>query len=49
MKKYRFTGRMTNAVEAAAPSSIWGKGVPGKGGKTTNSAITEKKSDKENA
>lgn len=47
MKKYRFTGRMTNAVEPAASASIWGKGVPGKGGVTTNGAITEKKADKE--
>lgn len=47
MKKYRFTGRMTNTVEPAAPASIWGKGVPGKGGVTTNGAITEKQTDKE--
>lgn len=38
----------TNAVEPAAPASVWGyKGVPGKGGKTKNSTITENKTEKE--
>lgn len=48
MKKHKFTGKMTNAVEPARPASVWGKGVPGKGGKTANSTITEKKTEKEN-
>lgn len=46
MKK--FTTKMTNAVEPPAPVSIWGKGVPGKGGATTNSSIIENKTEKEN-
>ena len=37
----------SNAVESAAPASVWGKGCPGKGGKTLNSKITEKDSTKE--
>lgn len=40
---------MTNKVEPAAPASVWGKGVPGKGGLTTNSAIAEKNVEKENS
>lgn len=47
MKK--FTTKMTNTVESPAPASVWGKGIPGKGGMTTNSSITEKKTEKENA
>ena len=46
MKK--FTTKMTNAVEPPAPASVWGKGIPGKGGATTNSSITENKIEKEN-
>lgn len=47
-KKYRFNGknpayRVTNAIFDAAPMHIWGKGCPGKGGKTTNAPIPEKK------
>lgn len=42
MKKRTFTTRMISTVEPAAPATVWGKGVPGKGGKTTNSAIIEK-------
>lgn len=41
---------MTNAVQPAAPASIWGKGVPGKGGKSTNyfsTSTEEKKNEKE--
>ena len=45
MKK--FTTKMTNAVEPPAPASVWGKGVPGKGGKTTNSTIVETKKENE--
>lgn len=48
MKKHVFTNKMTNAVAPAAPASVWGKGVPGKGGKTTNASVAEKKADKEN-
>lgn len=47
MKKHIFTTKMSNTVEPAAPASVWGKGIPGKGGLTTNSTITEKKNDKE--
>lgn len=46
MKKHVFTSKMTNAISPASPASVWGKGVPGKGGKTANSVIVEKKSDK---
>lgn len=45
--KHVFTNKMTNAVGPAAPASVWGKGIPGKGGMTTNSSTIEKKSDKE--
>lgn len=45
MKK--FTTTITNAVEPAAPASVWCKGIPGKGGMTTNSSIVEKKTEKE--
>lgn len=48
MKKHIFTTKMISAVEPAAPASVWGKGVPGKGGVTTNSSIVEKKTEKEN-
>ena len=44
MKKI-FTNTMTNTIADAAPASVWGKGVPGKGGKTTNFAIVERPSD----
>lgn len=46
MKK-KFTGKMSNAVEPAAPASVWCKGVPSKGGITTNSTISENKNNKE--
>lgn len=39
MKK-TFTTIITNAIDPASPASIWGKGVPGKGGTTTNALIT---------
>lgn len=45
MKK-NFTNKASNAVEPAAPASIWCKGVPGKGGMTTNTTIIQK--EKEN-
>ena len=48
MKKRKFTTLGTNAVEPAAPASVWGyKGCPGKGGKTQNSIIV-KSTTKEN-
>lgn len=47
MKKKVFTNKMTNAVAPAAPASVWGKGVPGKGGNTINASIPEKKTNKE--
>ena len=47
MKK-RFTSKMTNAVEPAAPASVWGyRGCAGKGGKTNNSTIANKSDKKE--
>lgn len=36
MKKHRFQTIGTNAIDPAAPAAAWGKGVPGKGGATTN-------------
>lgn len=49
MSKKKFTTKLTNAVEPAAPTSVWGyKGVPGKGGKTRNSIIVNKTNAKEN-
>lgn len=40
--------KATNAIESARPTSVWGyKGVPGKGGKTHNAAIVEKKIENE--
>lgn len=47
MKKI-FTNKLTNAVEPAAPTSVWGyKGCAGKGGKTKNSVIIAKSDKKE--
>ena len=48
MKKHVFKNKLTNAIEPAAPASVWGKAVPCKGGKTTNGSIVEntKKEDK---
>ena len=40
-KSYKRILKANNAVESAAPSSVWGKGVPGKGGKTLNFEIPE--------
>lgn len=40
----------SNAVCDPCPASVWGyKGCAGKGGKTTNAVIIEKKTEKENA
>lgn len=39
MEKFRFTNVMANAVEPAAPQSVWGKGCAGKGGNTHNATI----------
>ena len=48
MKK-KFTNKMTNAVEPAAPASVWGyKGCAGKGGSTQNAVIVNKTNAKEN-
>lgn len=49
MSKKTLTTKLTNAVEAPAPTSVWGyRGVPGKGGSTQNSAIYAKTNTKEN-
>lgn len=49
MKKNKRPGKKTNAIDSARPTSVWGyKGCSGKGGKTTNAAIIEKKTAKEN-
>ena len=42
-KNYKRILKANNAVDPAAPASRWGKGVPGKGGATLNSAIPERK------
>jgi hypothetical protein len=48
MKK-KFTTKLTNAVEPAAPTHVWGKRpCPGKGGKTQNSSIVANSIKKEN-
>lgn len=41
-KNYKNLIKASNAVEPAAPASVWGKGVPGKGGATTNATISER-------
>lgn len=41
-KSYRKVMRASNAVEAAAPASVWGKCVPSKFGASTNATISEK-------
>lgn len=46
-KAYKNLIKATNAVEIAAPASVWGKGVPGKGGATTNFAIPDWMFDRE--
>ena len=38
---YKWLLKANNAVSYAAPAFAWGKGVPGKGGKTTNFEIPE--------
>ena len=40
-KSYKKIVKLSNAVEPAAPAAVWGKGVPGKGGKTTNCATSD--------
>lgn len=48
MKK-KFTFSAKNTIAPAAPASVWGKGCPGKGGKTTNATIgVAEKTEKEN-
>ena len=41
MKKHRFQTIGTNAIDPASPAAAWGKGVPGKGGATTNFDATK--------
>ena len=41
MKKHKWQTIGTNAVDPASPASVWGKGVPFKGGKTTNYDATK--------
>ena len=42
--KHTFTNKLTNAIEPAVPTSVWGyKGCAGKGGKTQNVTIINKK------
>lgn len=48
-KRHKYNVTMTNKVDPASPASVWGKGVPGKGGLTTNASISTKKTEKENA
>ena len=40
-KNYKKLMKANNAIEPAAPASRFGKGVPGKGGASTNSEIPE--------
>ena len=48
-KKKTFTTKMTNAVEPAAPMSVWGKCCAGKGGPSRNALIVRNNSNvKEN-
>lgn len=47
MKK-KFKNKLTNAIECAAPTSVWGyKGCAGKGGKTKNANIVVNTTKKE--
>lgn len=48
MKKFELKG--TNAIQPAAPASVWGKGCPGKGKPVKNAVIdrTAEKTEKEN-
>lgn len=43
----RYMLRASNEIDPAAPASVWGKGVPGKGGMTTNSSILHKEDEKD--
>lgn len=46
--KFKFTSKLTNAVEPATRASVWGyKGCAGKGGNTRNSTISNKTNAKE--
>ena len=40
-KNYKKLLKLNNAIDPAVPTSVWGKGVPGKGGATLNSMIPE--------
>ena len=44
-KKNIFTWKASNAVEPAAPMSVWGKGCAGKGGPSYNALINNNKND----
>ena len=44
-KKKVFTSKMSNAVEPAAPMSLWGKGCAGKGGPSYNALIINSKNE----
>jgi hypothetical protein len=49
-KNYKKLVKMTNAIDPAAPASVWGyKGCAGKGGATRNATIQEKKGGNANA
>ena len=39
-KNYKKILKANNAIDPAAPASVCGKGVPGKGGATTNHDFT---------
>lgn len=46
-KRNRYVLRASNSIDSAAPASVWGKGVPGKGGMTTNFLIVHKEDEKD--
>lgn len=46
-KSYYRVLKKNNAVEKAAPASVWGKGCAGKGGKSTNFEIPDWMYDRE--
>ena len=46
--KRTFTNKLTNAIDPAAPASVWGyKGCASKGGKTMNARINENNNNSE--
>ena len=46
-KNYKKLLKANTAVEPAAPASVWGNGVPGKGGATLNSTIPNREGKKD--